>query len=113
MEFLHEKLHAYRVALQFGEWVFGMCRTNSSIRSSLRDQLERATESILLNIAEGNSKKTRADRRRFFGDARGSTFECAAVIDILSLQHIIPPDTARAQKTTLERIASMLTGLMR
>ena len=113
MEFLHEKLHAYQAAMQFGEWAFGLCRSSTSLRSSLRDQLERATESILLNIAEGNGKKTRVDRQRFFGYARGSTFECAAVIDILALQRVIPAATAKEQKTTLERIASMLTGLMR
>jgi four helix bundle protein len=110
---MHEKLHAYQAALQFGAWAFDVCRMRASIRKSLKDQLERATESIVLNIAEGNGKTTRADRNRFFGYARASAFECAAIIDLLSLQKVITPESAREQKSTLERIGSMLSGLMR
>ncbi len=113
MEFMHEKLHAYQAAIEFGEWACEVCRTRGQMRKSLRDQLERATESIILNIAEGNGKSTRADRNRFFGYARASAFECAAVLDLLTIQRIITPETSCEQKNTLERVGSMLSGLMR
>jgi four helix bundle protein len=55
-------------------------RLKSSDRPA-RDQLLRASQSIPLNIAEGNGKGTNADRRRFFEIARGSALECASIQD--------------------------------
>jgi four helix bundle protein len=49
----------------------------------VRDQLGRASYSVALNIAEGSAKKTNPDRRNFFTIARGSIFECVAILDIL------------------------------
>ena len=47
----------------------------------IRDQLRRASLSISLNIAESSGKTTLAEQRRFFAIARGSTMECAALVD--------------------------------
>jgi four helix bundle protein len=113
MDFLHEKLHAYQAALRFGEHVYTVCQRKGGIRASLKDQLERATESIVLNIAEGNGKKSAAERRRFFESARASAFECAAIVDLLRIQSIITTDHASEMKLLLQRTASMLSGLMR
>jgi four helix bundle protein len=45
--------------------------------------LGRASYSIVLNIAEGSAKQTKPDRKNFFTIARGSVFECVAILDIL------------------------------
>lgn len=50
----------------------------------MNDQLGRASFSVLLNIAEGSGKFSKADRRNFFVIARASVFECIAILDILS-----------------------------
>ena len=50
------------------------------------DQLGRASYSIVLNIAEGSAKTSHADRRNYFTTARGSTFECVAILDLLILE---------------------------
>ncbi len=49
----------------------------------VRDQLGRASMSVVLNIAEGSGKFSKADRRSFFVIARASIFECVAVVDLL------------------------------
>ena len=49
----------------------------------VHDHLDRASLSVLLNTAEGNGKRQRPIRARFFDDARGSAKECAACLDAL------------------------------
>ena len=47
------------------------------------DHLDRASLSIVLNTAEGNGKRRKLIRAKFFDDARGSATECAACLDAL------------------------------
>ena len=78
-----------------------------------RDQLLRASQSIPLNIAEGNGKGTNADRRRFFEIARGSALECASIQDCLEVCGVLNAAENAEGKTMLIRIVSMLTKLGR
>ena len=48
----------------------------------LKDQLARASASIVLNLAEGCGRQTASDQRRFFTIAFGSLRECQAVLDL-------------------------------
>ena len=108
--FDHEKLDVYRDAIGFVGWVDELL---GDIPKSLavHSQLDRASTSIPLNIAEGNGKYTPADRCRFFDIARGSALECAACLDVLVAKKRI--DSADAGKAILVRIVSMLVGLIR
>ncbi len=108
--FDHEKLDVYQDSIRFVSWVDTLLE---SIPKSLAvyNQLERASTSIPLNIAEGNGKCTPADRCRFFDIARGSALECAACLDVLLAKKRI--DSADAGKAILVRIVSMLVGLIR
>lgn len=60
--------------------------------ASVRDQLDRASTSIPLNIAEGNGKFTSADRCRFFDNARGSALESAACLDVMIAKQFVDPN---------------------
>ena len=48
----------------------------------LKDQLERAASSVVLNLAEGTGRPTRPDKRKFYNIALGSLRECQAVLDL-------------------------------
>src|SRR6056297_1868399 len=108
--FDHEKLDVYQDAIDFVSWVDELLE---GIPKSLAvyNQLDRASTSIPLNIAEGNGKYTAADRCRFFDIARGSALKCAACLDVLVAKKRI--DSANAGKAILVRIVSMLVGLIR
>ena len=108
--FDHEKLEVYQQAIGFVSWVD---KVLESIPKSLAvyNQLDRASTSIPLNIAEGNGKYTEADRCRFFDIARGSALECAACLDVLVAKKRI--DSADSGKAVLMGIVSMLVGLIR
>lgn len=106
----HERLDCYRVALEVAALVPALTK---SARPALRDQLERASSSICLNLAEGCARRTRRDRLHFFSIAQGSANECAAAIDILrALGHTRHEDAAAA-KRKITRIVQMLVGLRR
>jgi four helix bundle protein len=79
----------------------------------VKDQLDRASTSIVLNIAEGNGKYLLKDRCRFFDIAHGSAVECAAGLDILVAKAKLTPDQIRPGKESLQRIVRMLMGLIK
>jgi four helix bundle protein len=76
-----------------------------------KDQLLRASQSIPLNIAEGNGKATDGDRRRYFEIARASTLECGAVQDVLEVCGALSAEENDKAKALLDRIVAMLTRL--
>src|SRR5215216_2594566 len=82
IQFDHEKLRAYQEALRFVAWVEPLVEKLPA-RISARDQLDRASTSTVLNIAEGNGKRSHPDRCRYLDIARGSVVECAACLDVL------------------------------
>jgi four helix bundle protein len=49
---------------------------------SLRDQLTRASQSIVLTLAEGSAKPTPKDRARYYSMALGSFRECQAILSL-------------------------------
>ena len=80
-------------------------------RISARDQLERASTSIALNIAEGNAKFSDQDRLRFWQIAQGSAFECGACLDVLVARDLLRAVEAVKGKEQLESIVKMIVGL--
>ena len=108
--FDHEKLDVYQEAIGFVSWVDELLEGIPK-NLAVHNQLDRASTSIPLNIAEGNGKYTAADRCRFFDIARGSALECAACLDVLVAKKRI--DSAEPGKVILVRIVSMLVGLIR
>jgi four helix bundle protein len=77
------------------------------------DQLRRASFSIMLNIAEGSSRFSNKDRKNFMIVARGSAFECAAIIEYLYEVAEIDKDAYVNFLNTLEEISKMLYGMIR
>jgi four helix bundle protein len=59
--FDHEKLVAYQRSIQFVAWATDLLESVPA-KLSVSDQLDRASTSVPLNIAEGNGKFTRPDR---------------------------------------------------
>ena len=114
--FDHEKLEAYKCELEFLRWVTPLIdEAAKSVTGRPRevcDQLDRASLSALLNTAEGNGKRQRQVRARFFDDARGSATECAACLDALVAKCIVLPERIVDGKAMLLRIVSMLSGLV-
>jgi four helix bundle protein len=80
-------------------------------RGHLCDQLTRASTSIVLNVAEGAGKHSKADKRRYYLWARGSATESAALLDVLLRLELLDEAGHRTGKETLVRVVSMLIKL--
>jgi len=108
----HEKLEVYRSSLEFIVWLESLLsRLPKSLAVS--DQLDRASTSIPLNIAEGNGKFTKPDRCRYFDHARGSALESSAALDVLVAKGLANEREVQPGKDWLRSIVSMLVGLIR
>jgi len=110
--FDHEKLDVYQEAIAFCGWV-GELLGQISPKAAAKDQLDRASTSLPLNIAEGNGKFSTVDRARFLELARGSALECAACLDVLVARKLVGPEQIVPAKEQLVRIVSMLMGMLK
>jgi four helix bundle protein len=115
-KFDHEKLDAYQLELRFIEWVTPLIEEASgSAKGRTRevcDRFDRASLSSLLNTAEGNGRRQRQTRAKFFDDARGSATECAACLDALVAKKVSTQERIEDGKALLLRVVSTLCGLI-
>jgi len=111
MSFHHEKLTVYQRALEFAGGSQDLIDSPTE-KTSTRDQLARAGDSIALNIAEGNGKFSQKDRARFFQIARGSALECAACLDLRVARRCCADDTIVKGKEVLEEVVRMLFTML-
>ena len=109
--FDHERLEVYHASLDFIAWlepvIGGIAPKPAAI-----DQLDRASTSVPLNIAEGNGKRSMPDRCRFFDIARGSAVECAACLDVLVAKGRLSPAVAGSGKEKLVSVVNRLVRLI-
>lgn len=109
--FDHEKLVVYQSAIGFVGWSTDLL-SRVQTKAAVKDQLDRASTSVALNIAEGNGKFAIRDRCRFLDFARGSALECAACLDVLVAKKLLEKNAVEAGKDQLLEIVSMLMGLI-
>jgi four helix bundle protein len=107
-----KKLEVYKASLEFITWTTPLLHRLPG-SASVRNQLDRASTSVPLNIAEGNGKFTSPDRCRFFDNARGSALESASCLDVMVAKGYVDADEIQEGKAMLVRIVSMLFGLIR
>lgn len=113
MGFMFERLDVYQKTRVFINRILAKSQTMPRGHWFLADQLRRASTSILLNIAEGNGRWHKKDRTHFFTIARGSGFECAAILRLCKDNGLLNDDDFSAFESELENICKMLTGLIK
>jgi len=111
--FSYEDLRVYKKAFEANQKVYRVLKENKVIPSYTKNQLGRASLSIMLNIAEGSAKFSNRDRRNFYVTARGSVFECASLVSFLSDEHEITNELKAELIKTYEDISRMLFTMIR
>ena len=112
MAFMFENLQVYQKAVDLADRVASLAERFPRGYYFLVDQLNRAALSIATNLAEGNGRFTKPDRRNFFTIARGSAQECVPLLEIARRRGFIADAEHTALKANLEEIAKMLSGLI-
>jgi four helix bundle protein len=108
--FAHEKLHVYAKAVEFaakaivwtGAW---------NKKHALVDHLSRATESILLNLAQAARQRGISARLQTLDYAIGSSLECAGCLDMARIKELLTIQECQGEKRLLCEITKMLIGL--
>ncbi len=79
---MFENLQVYQKAVDFADKIGSLTENFPRGYYFLVDQLNRAALSIATNLAEGNGRFTKPDRKNFFTIARGSVQECVPLIEV-------------------------------
>jgi len=107
-----ENLDVYKKAKELNKEILRFLKENKYIDSYLRDQLRRASISMVINIAEGSGKFSKADKKNFYIIARGSVYECVSLFEIILEEKQITKDLFKDFYRKLETISKMLLGLI-
>jgi four helix bundle protein len=107
-----ENLDVYRKAKELNKEVLKFLKENKQIDSYIRDQLKRASISIVINIAEGSGKFSKADKRNFYTIARGSVYECVSLLELILDEGQITKEKFQDLYKKFETISKMLLGLI-
>lgn len=110
MQFGHEKLRVYQYGLRFVSWKETLIQ-NSESNAEVLDHLDRAGDSIVESIANGNSRRSLSDRNHYFDIALGSALECAACLDICGCYEIVTTQQQIEGKRILQSIVRMTIKL--
>jgi four helix bundle protein len=108
--FGHEKLSVYRKGMRFA-MVRSTLVDALPRRVAACDHLERASESILVNIAHASSTWSPKERIVYLGHANGSALECAACLDVLAAKQLMTAEDVYPGKNLLAEVVRMLSSM--
>jgi len=110
---MFEKLDVYQKALDLADTITKLTSEFPKGTYYLVDQLNRAALSVPLNIAEGNGRWHKAERKNFFWIARGSCHECVPILEICLRRDLITEEQKKLLYGELEIIGKMIAGLVK
>jgi four helix bundle protein len=108
--FAHEQLDVYRKTIDFTSKAMAWTSTWPK-KHALVDHLSRASESIVMNLAEAARQRDAPSRLRIADYAIGSSLECAACLDLARIKELLSSQHCQQEKQELCNITNMLIGL--
>ena len=108
-----EKLHVYQTVKSLNVKVFTFLKKSGGIDKNIADQWQRASLSVLLNLAEGTGRVSINDKRHLYTIARGSIYECVAILDLVHELGLIESSRYEEMYHEYEEASKMLLALHR
>lgn len=113
LQLSHTKLEVYKTSRSF----ILECYKASKIlpdeeRYAMASQIRRAALSVHLNIAEGSSRKSEVERKRYYEISRGSVIEIDAALDIANdLNYLKKFDSVKLESSMIQ-VFKLLSGMI-
>jgi four helix bundle protein len=110
----HKKLDVWNVGIQFIKEIYNLTESFPAREIyGLSNQLRRASVSITSNIAEGSSRKSSAERKRFYEVARSSLVEIDTQIEIAFELNFIKESDKQQISDLINKLFAMITNLIK
>ena len=110
--FDHEKLEVYRIAVEYADAADDIAADLKAGNAHVRDQLRRASDSIINNVAEGAGEFQPAEKARFYRIALRSCTESAATLHTCQRRQLADQTEIEEARALLKRVVEMLTRLI-
>jgi four helix bundle protein len=107
-----QRLDVYRRAIELLTLVYDVVETLPKGNAERAEQLVRAAESVVRNIAEGSGRWSQADSAKHYKIARGEAMECAASLDVMRLRKLIADPCYDRAIRLLQSVVAMLTKMV-
>jgi four helix bundle protein len=108
-----EKLDIYQVLRDLNYKVFSFLNEDKKVDPLVKDQWKRASQSAVLNLAEGTGRMTIPDKKHFLTISRGSIFESVALMQQVFDQGHIETKLYEELYEKYEQASKMLLGMFR
>jgi len=113
LQLAHTKLDIFKVSRSLALECYRITKTFPNDENyAMIQQIRRAVLSIHLNIAEGCSRKSQAERKRFFEIARGSVIEIDTAVDIAVELNYCSTDQLQNLGDLIIKTFKQLSGLI-
>lgn len=107
-----QRLDVYQRSIQFLAFASELVEELPRGNAERADQLIRAAEAVVRNIAEGAGRWSKLDMSKHYKIARGEAMECAASLDVLKVRRLIEQPRYERGIGLLEAIVAMLTKMI-
>lgn len=108
----HKQLDVWKLSIDFVAMVYETTKClPDHERFGLIPQMRRASVSVASNIAEGASRRSANDYRRFLEIARSSLVEIDTQLEIIARLGYLTEEESNAITPTLTRLFAMLSKL--
>src|SRR5262245_57669934 len=107
-----QRLDVYQRAIEFLALAYDIVDDLPRGHADRADQLTRAAESVVRNIAEGAGRWSEADAASRYKIARGEAMECAASLDVMRLRKLVSDARYERGNQLLQAVVGMITKMV-
>lgn len=114
LQLAHTKLDIYKFSQELALECYRITKKfPNEEKFALVQQIRRAAVSVHLNLAEGCSRKSESERKRFFEISRGSLIEIDTAIDIASRLSYVTLDELQPLGEAIIKTFKTLSGMIK